>query len=62
LAFYVSKFTNANVTTRDRNHYTIASTDKKTMITIQIDPEDGKTRITIASVSGKNVAGDNSSD
>ncbi len=62
LAFYGSKFTDANVTTRDRNHYTIASTDKKNLITIHIDPEDGKTRITIASVSGKNVAGDNSSD
>lgn len=62
LAFYGSKFTNANVTTKDTNHYTVASTDKRNLITIHIDPEDGKTRITIASVSGKNVAGDNSSD
>ncbi len=61
-AFYSSKFPNANVTTKDQNRYTIVSTDKKNLITINIEPEDGKTRITIANVSGKNLTGDNSSD
>jgi len=62
MAFYSSRFPNANVTNKDQNRYTIVSTDKKNLITISIEPEDGKTRIKIASVSGKNVTGDNSSD
>jgi hypothetical protein len=62
MAFYASKFPNANVTTKEQNQYTIVSTDKKNLVTIHIEPEDGKTRITIASVSGKNGAGDNSSN
>ncbi len=62
LVFYASKFSNPNVTTRDKNHYTIVSTDKKNLVTISIDPEDSKTRIKIASVSGKNLTGDNSPD
>jgi flagellar basal body-associated protein FliL len=61
-AFYSSKFPNANVTTKDQNRYTIVSTDKKNLITINIEPEDGKTRIRIANVSGKNLTGDNSPD
>jgi hypothetical protein len=61
-AFYSSKFPNANVTTKDQNRYTIVSTDKKNLITINIEPENGKTRIKIANVSGKNLTGDNSSD
>lgn len=62
MAFYSSRFPNANVTNKDQNRYTIVSTDKKNLITINIEPEDSKTRIKIASVSGKNVTGDNSSD
>ena len=62
MAFYTSRFPNANVTTKDQNHYTIVSTDKKNLITINIEPEDGKTRIKIATVSGKNVTGSSSSD
>ena len=61
-AFYSSKFPQANVTNKDGDRYTIVSTDKKNLITINIEPEDGKTRIKIANVSGKNVTGDNSSD
>jgi hypothetical protein len=61
-AFYSSKFPNANVTSKDQNRYTIVSTDNKNLITINIEPEDGKTRIRIANVSGKNATGDNSSD
>jgi flagellar basal body-associated protein FliL len=60
MAFYSSKFPNANVTTKDQNRYTIVSTDKKNLITISIEPQDGKTRIRIANVSGKNMTGDNS--
>lgn len=60
--FYSSRFPNANVATKDQNRYTIVSTDKKGLITINIEPEDGKTRIKIANVSGKNVTGDSSSD
>jgi hypothetical protein len=62
MAFYASRFPNANITTKDQNHFTVVSTDKKNLITIQIEPEDGKTRITIASVSGKNMGSANSSD
>jgi hypothetical protein len=62
LVFYSSKVPNGNVTTKDQNHYTIVSTDKKNIITIRIDPGDGKTRIAIANVSGKNMIGDSSSD
>ena len=61
-SFYTAKFPNANVTSKDSNQYTIVSTDKKNLITINIEPDDGKTRIKIASVSGKNVTGDNSSE
>jgi flagellar basal body-associated protein FliL len=61
-AFYSSRFPNANVATKDQNRYTIVSTDKKNLITINIEPEDGKTRIKIANVSGKNLTGDNSPD
>ena len=61
-AFYSSRFPNANVTTKDQDRYTIVSTDKKNLITINIEPEDGKTRIRVANVNGKNMTGDNSSD
>jgi hypothetical protein len=62
MAFYASKLPNANVTVADQNHYTLVSTDKKNLITINIVPEDGKTRISIANLSGKNVTSNNSPD
>jgi flagellar basal body-associated protein FliL len=62
MAFYSSKFPNANVTTKDRNHYAIVSTDNGNVITIKIEPEDGKTRIKIANVTGKDVTGGHSSN
>jgi hypothetical protein len=62
MSFYTSKFPDANVTSKESNQYTIVSTDKKNLITINIEPGDGKTRITIASVSGKSVTGDNSTN
>jgi flagellar basal body-associated protein FliL len=61
-AFYSSRFPNANVATKDKNRYTMVSTNKKNLITINIEPEDGKTRIKIANVSGKNLTGDTSPD
>jgi len=61
MAFYVSKLPNATVTTQ-QNRSSIVSTDKRNIVTIQIEPQDGKTRITITSVSGKNLTGDSSSD
>jgi flagellar basal body-associated protein FliL len=62
MAFYASQLPQANVTTKDQNRYTIVSTDKKNLITINIEPEGSKTRIAIANVSGKNLTGDTSSD
>jgi hypothetical protein len=62
MAFYTAKLPSANVTTKDRNHYTIVSTDKKNLITINIEPQGSKTRIAIASVRGKNLTGDSSPD
>jgi flagellar basal body-associated protein FliL len=62
MAFYSSKFPNANVTTKDRNHYAIVSTDNNNLVTIKIEPDGGKTRIKIANVNGKNVTGGNSSN
>src|ERR1700730_4787411 len=60
MGFYSSKLPNANVTTKDRDHYAIVSTDNNNLITIKIEPEDGKTRIKIANVTGKNMTGWNS--
>jgi hypothetical protein len=55
--FYKSKVPNANVMSAAGDHYTIISTDKKNMLSINIEPKDGKTRIHIARVSGKIVGG-----
>jgi uncharacterized OB-fold protein len=62
MAFYSSKFPNANVTTKDQNHYAIVSTNNNNLITITIEPEESKTRIKIANVTGKNPTGGNSAD
>jgi len=53
--FYKSKLPNANVVSTTGEHYAIISTDKKNMLSINIEPKDGKTRIHIARVSGKAV-------
>jgi len=58
--FYKSKVPGANVISSERDHYAIISTDKKNMLTINIEPKDGKTRIHIAKVSGKLVNGGDS--
>ncbi len=62
MAFYTSKFPNATVNNKDTDGYTIVSTNNNNLITIKIQPEDGKTRIKIANVSGKNMMGGNSSN
>jgi flagellar basal body-associated protein FliL len=58
--FYKSKLPNANVVSTSGDHYAIISTDKKNMLSINIEPKDGKTRIHIARVSGKMVNGGDS--
>jgi hypothetical protein len=60
--FYASKLPNATITTKDQDHFSIASTNQKNIISIKIESSGGKTRIKIASVSGKNLTGDSSSD
>src|SRR5277367_5348572 len=62
MAFYAPQFPHATVSTQDQNGFTLVSTDKNNIVTIHIEPRDGKTRIAITSVSGKGVTGDNSSD
>ena len=59
--FYKSKFPNANVTSSGQDHCSIVSTEKKNLVTINIEAQDGKTLIHVANVSGKGVTG-NSSD
>jgi len=58
--FYKSKIPNANVVSSAGDHYAIISTDKKNMLTINIEPKDGRTRIHIAKISGKMVGGGDS--
>ena len=58
--FYKSRLPNASVVSTTGDHYAIISTDKKNMITINIELKDGKTRIHIARVSGKMVNGGDS--
>jgi uncharacterized OB-fold protein len=62
MAFYSSKFPNANVTTKEQNHYAIVSNDNNNLVTIKIEPEDRKTLIKIANVTTKNTTGGNSSN
>jgi hypothetical protein len=49
-AFYKAKFPNAMVTTSDQNHCSIIAQDQKNMITINIQEEDGQTKIQITHV------------
>jgi hypothetical protein len=58
--FYKSKVPGANIISSEADHYAIIATDKKNMLTINIEPKDGKTRIHIAKVSGKLVNGGDS--
>jgi hypothetical protein len=58
--FYKSKVPNANVVSSTGDHYAIISTDKKNMLTINIEPKNGRTRIHISKISGKMVGGGDS--
>lgn len=58
--FYKSKVPGANVISSTADHYAIISTDKKNMLTVNIEPRDGKTRIHIARVTGKMIGGGDS--
>ena len=60
--FYKSKVPNANVVSSTGDHYAIISTDKKNMLTINIEPKNGRTRIHISKISGKMVGGDSDSN
>jgi hypothetical protein len=51
--FYKEKVAGANLISSSADHFALISTDKKNMLTISIEPKDGKTRIHIAKVSGK---------
>jgi flagellar basal body-associated protein FliL len=58
--FYKSKVPDANVVSSTGDRYTIISTDKKNMLSINIEPKNGRTRIHISRVSGKGVGGGDS--
>lgn len=60
--FYKQRLPHANIAVSDEKQYTIISNDKKNMFTINIEPQEGKTLIHIANVSGKAVAGAESTD
>ena len=60
--FYKARFPNAMVTTSDAGRSTIISNDKKSMITINIESQGGKTKIAITSVSRKSDAGNSPSN
>lgn len=51
--FYNKQFPNATVSSQGEDQYAIVSVSDKGMITINVDTEDGKTRIKIANVTGK---------
>lgn len=51
--FYNKKFPRATVSQSEGDHYAIVSMSDRGMITIGIEPEDGKTHIKIATVTGK---------
>jgi uncharacterized OB-fold protein len=51
--FYKHRFPHANVTEGDREHYTIVSTDRGSIVTINIEASDSGSRFHIANVIGK---------
>jgi len=51
--FYKQKFPGANVTEADQGHFTIVSTDRRSIVTINIQVEGGETHFHIANVVGK---------
>ena len=61
-SFYKGKFPNAMVTSSDAGRCTIIANDHKSMITINIEAEGGKTKIQITNVFRKSDAADSSSN
>jgi len=61
-SFYKAKFPNAMVTSSDAGRSTIIAKDHKSMITINIEAEGGKTKIQITNVFRKSDAADSSSN
>ncbi len=59
-AFYKKKFPEANVSVATEDHYTIVSSANHNLITINIEPDGPRTRIHIASVTGKRFGGGSS--
>ena len=51
--FYKQKFPGAMVSTQGDDQYSIVSNEKNRVVTINIESQDGKTRINIANVTGK---------
>lgn len=51
--FYKHKFPDANVTESDQQHYTIVSTNRGSIVTINIEASGGETHFHIANVVGK---------
>lgn len=60
--FYKKKLPHANIAVSDEKQYTIISHDKKNMFTINIEPQEDKTLIHVANISGNAVAGGESTD
>ncbi len=54
--FYQQQLPHANVNVSDSKHYTIVSNERHNLITVNIEPQDGKTMIHVASVTGKGAA------
>ena len=61
-SFYKAKFPNAMFTTSDSGRCTIISNDRKSMITVNIEAEGGKTKIMITNVSRNSDKPDTSSN
>ena len=61
-SFYKGKFPNAMVASSDAGRCTIIANDRKSMITINIEAEGGKTKIQITNVFRKSAAADSSSN
>jgi hypothetical protein len=60
--FYKPRLPHANISITDEKNYTFVSTENKNFITVNIEPQEGKTLIHIANVTGKAVAGAASTD
>jgi zinc-ribbon domain len=55
--FYKSRLPRTNINVSGGDHYSIVSNDKNKLVTIKIEPHDGKTLIKVANVSGKGFTG-----